>query len=565
MSLLPERDAELIALRYGADLTAKQIAEVTGMRTNAVEVALHRTLATLRQVLETGERRATRQRSGRLNDEPDPRRPAWSRHSLPVLLALSLLLPLTAVIAVAAASGGYFATSFGWTALAFAWVGVIVVVLGAPRWGTFDRIWLVGAGALCVLHLRLGRRGRALRTPPFRAGERALVYPTAVAGALLILRRGDFSRWLGGLVLGVAGVCIYSLATRLYPDPFRRLQHVGYRLFTPVGYWNALGIFAGIALLLGFGVGRARSGRLAACRLGRALVVLAPTMYFTFSRGALIAARGRHRRHVRAAARTVCSCSCALIILGPVRAFAGVLLARRLHGLTHRSATLAAASHDGRRLALELVLLVLVQAALAPGYIFASPRVRLSRACERGLNVAVGRRDRPRTGAVSSCSTDRRRRSRATPTTRSSRPRPAGRISNSRLFSLSNNGRTVLWHSAWKEFLAHPVGGSGEGGFARWWLAHRTTRRTSSWTRTTCTCRRSASSAPSASGCSPCSSGLPLVAAVRARRHPLVAPAFGGYVAYLVHCDGRLGLAGAGRHAAGAVRRRGDRRLPPGA
>jgi RNA polymerase sigma-70 factor (ECF subfamily) len=55
VSLLSERDAELIALRYGADLTAKQIAEVTGMRTNAVEVALHRSLATLRRVLETGE------------------------------------------------------------------------------------------------------------------------------------------------------------------------------------------------------------------------------------------------------------------------------------------------------------------------------------------------------------------------------------------------------------------------------------------------------------------------------------------------------------------------------
>jgi RNA polymerase sigma factor (sigma-70 family) len=55
VTMLAERDAELIALRYGADLTAKQIAEVTGMRPNAVEVALHRALGTLRQVLETGE------------------------------------------------------------------------------------------------------------------------------------------------------------------------------------------------------------------------------------------------------------------------------------------------------------------------------------------------------------------------------------------------------------------------------------------------------------------------------------------------------------------------------
>ena len=60
VATLPGRDAELIALRYGADLTAKQIAEVTGMRTNAVEVALHRALGTLREVLESGEAPARR-------------------------------------------------------------------------------------------------------------------------------------------------------------------------------------------------------------------------------------------------------------------------------------------------------------------------------------------------------------------------------------------------------------------------------------------------------------------------------------------------------------------------
>jgi len=49
---LEERDRELIALRYGADLTARQIAEVQGAKTNAVEVALHRALGRLRTQLE---------------------------------------------------------------------------------------------------------------------------------------------------------------------------------------------------------------------------------------------------------------------------------------------------------------------------------------------------------------------------------------------------------------------------------------------------------------------------------------------------------------------------------
>ena len=55
MAQLDERDRELVALRYGADLTARQIGEVMGMKTNAVEVALHRALRSLRESLEAPE------------------------------------------------------------------------------------------------------------------------------------------------------------------------------------------------------------------------------------------------------------------------------------------------------------------------------------------------------------------------------------------------------------------------------------------------------------------------------------------------------------------------------
>jgi RNA polymerase sigma-70 factor (ECF subfamily) len=55
MRELDERDAELLALRYAADLKARQIGDVLGMKTNAVEVALHRALGRLRAVLNEGE------------------------------------------------------------------------------------------------------------------------------------------------------------------------------------------------------------------------------------------------------------------------------------------------------------------------------------------------------------------------------------------------------------------------------------------------------------------------------------------------------------------------------
>jgi RNA polymerase sigma factor (sigma-70 family) len=49
---LDEREQDLIALRYGADLTAKRIGEALGLSTNAVEVALHRALGHLRSRLD---------------------------------------------------------------------------------------------------------------------------------------------------------------------------------------------------------------------------------------------------------------------------------------------------------------------------------------------------------------------------------------------------------------------------------------------------------------------------------------------------------------------------------
>jgi RNA polymerase sigma factor (sigma-70 family) len=50
---LSDRDQELMALRYGADLTARQIADVLELKVNAVEVSLHRALARLREILES--------------------------------------------------------------------------------------------------------------------------------------------------------------------------------------------------------------------------------------------------------------------------------------------------------------------------------------------------------------------------------------------------------------------------------------------------------------------------------------------------------------------------------
>jgi RNA polymerase sigma-70 factor (ECF subfamily) len=63
---LGARDRELIALRYGADLTARQIGELLGDSTNAVEVALHRALRRLRKTLEPADEPPLTRRSAQL-------------------------------------------------------------------------------------------------------------------------------------------------------------------------------------------------------------------------------------------------------------------------------------------------------------------------------------------------------------------------------------------------------------------------------------------------------------------------------------------------------------------
>jgi len=52
MERLADRDQELLALRYGADMTAAQIGRLLETETNAVEVALHRALGRLRSILD---------------------------------------------------------------------------------------------------------------------------------------------------------------------------------------------------------------------------------------------------------------------------------------------------------------------------------------------------------------------------------------------------------------------------------------------------------------------------------------------------------------------------------
>ncbi len=105
---------------------------------------------------------------------------------------------------------------------------------------------------------------------------------------------------------------------------------------------------------------------------------------------------------------------------------------------------------------------------------------------------------------------------------------------NARLFSLSSNGRTELWHVAWLEAKAYPIVGAGAGSYQRYYLRHRTdTQQVQNahnlYLETLATLGVIGLALLLAA------LAVPLVAAVRLRRHPLVPVACAAYAVFLVH------------------------------
>jgi O-antigen ligase len=105
---------------------------------------------------------------------------------------------------------------------------------------------------------------------------------------------------------------------------------------------------------------------------------------------------------------------------------------------------------------------------------------------------------------------------------------------NKRLFSLSGNGRTEQFHTAWQQAADHPVLGGGAGSYAEYWFQHRRVSPTvhdahNLYLETL------AELGPFGLALLALFLGVPLAAVRRARSSPLAAAAAGAYVAYLVH------------------------------
>src|SRR5439155_24251780 len=115
------------------------------------------------------------------------------------------------------------------------------------------------------------------------------VYVSALLAAL-VLGRARRSVVLAAVAFAAGGVAAYGLATRLFPSRPAAFQPVeGTLLIDPLGYANALGLLAAIAILLSLVFASHARAAITRSVAGAAVIVLLPALVLTSSRGAWIA------------------------------------------------------------------------------------------------------------------------------------------------------------------------------------------------------------------------------------------------------------------------------------
>jgi hypothetical protein len=432
-----------------------------------------------------------------------------------------LLVLLTLLFAaVAFDNGGYFPSSWGWAALGFLWLAALAAgrLRGDPRTATSVAAFLAFLGWLWLSSI-----WAPAPTVSIREGERALVVVAGVLATLALVRRRQLSTLVVGLVCSVGAVCGYGLFTRLFPQRLTTDDISGYRLTVPVGYWNALGVYAAIGIVLA--VSLIASDRRWARAVGATtLPILATSIYFTYSRGALVAlAVGLVITFALDSRRTQWLFTL-LPALG-VSAIA-VVVASRSPGLTTVGASLAQASIDGHRLAILLIVLCPCAGALAQWRVVPDPWPVVERWATVIVSAVLIASLLFGIAAVGGPSAIRDKFTAAPPATH-------GQL-NKRLLSVSGTYRAPLWSLALHEYESHSVLGGGAGSYEAYYLQHRT-RPDKVKNAHSLYLETLAELGPVGLGLLLVALLTPLYAAIRARHRSLVPALAGAYIALLVH------------------------------
>ena len=371
-------------------------------------------------------------------------------------------------------------------------------------------------------------------TPSVDETIRDVSYAAVVLALLLVVRRRTVSALLVGAFAGIVIISSYALLTRLHPDWVGSWDPaLGYRLSGTIGYWNGLGVYAAMGVLLALGLVARSGSRMVQAFAGAAPPFLLVTMLFTFSRGAWLALAVGLVAAVLLDARRLQLLAAGLVLAPWVAAV--ILLAVRSDHLTKNTLTLQQAADEGGGLLLWIVVMAVASALAAVAFRLVNARLDVPAPVRRtiggltlaGIAVAIVAAFAVYGAPWTLAASCRRlvqlpRRSRREQTSRrgcSTSPRV---VVSTRGASRSTSSGIIRWQAAARAASRRPGTCTG---------------------RARCVVRDAHSLYVEVLGelgavgltLLVLALGVPLMAAVRARRRPLVTGAFAMYAAFLAH------------------------------
>jgi O-antigen ligase len=392
-----------------------------------------------------------------------------------------MLLPGALIVFAGFNAGGYFPATPAILAIVLAQL-LLVRIVQAPR--PFEGLTLSTLVALAALALYAVTT--LLSALWSHAGARALIeFDRAWLYLLILLLFGSVRpstqdlRWLvRGLLLGASIVCLAGLTSRVLPDVWPTAPDVSnQRLSYPVTYWNTLGLLAALGIVLALHLACTLNERRPVRVLAAAVLpLLAATLFFTFSRGAIAAGTLGLVVYVLCA-RPRGLLSGVLATAPPSVAL--IVVAYHANLLDTVDPTTPAAVSQGHRVALAAAICACLGAGLRLIFAIAlDPRLRrrslvpprLSAGTRRAtiggllcVIVAAGLA----LGASHTVVTDWNRFIGGAPT-------HGAHDLRQRLTDPSNDGRTDLWRVALNGFTASPLHGYGAGMYQTLWDRNRT-------------------------------------------------------------------------------------------
>lgn len=384
-------------------------------------------------------------------------------------------LPAILTVYLAFHSGGFFPGPPGLVAVVLAQILVLRTTLAERPLAGYRGRLAIAAGAFALFAL-WGLSSSLWSHAGWRAlagFDRSLMYLLVLVlfgSAAWTMRSARYMLW--ALTLGIVAVCAAGLASRLLPDLLPTPANVANeRLSYPLTYWNSLGLVAALGVIFCLGLASDERSPRAIRALGAAaLPLVATTLFFTFSRGAIASGVvGLLVFVVIARPRGLLS---AAVVVLPTTAVA-LVTAYDAALLATPDPTTAAAARQGHHVALIVVLCMGAAALVRLGLTRADSHLhRLPVLSPRRKRLAIGAGITGLVLAGILGGLDHRI-SRTFDQFLNKPTLSASTDFRTRLTDASNSERLAHWQVALDAFDGAPLKGTGLGTYERQWAQHR--------------------------------------------------------------------------------------------